>query len=472
ESPNVMAVGDDAQSIYAFRGANVRNILDFPKNFPGTTIIKLEQNYRSTQPILELTNAILDGFRDKFTKHLFSEKADTSLPEHILPFSDRSQARLVTAKIVELARTYPLNEIAVLFRAGFQSYHVEVELNKIGLAFRKYGGIKFSEAAHVKDVLACLRISQNSSDLPAWQRILSNVPGIGPKSAQKIHHAVMINDAPFLTAQRAKSPKLDNLLRVLDTLRTQAMSPATALTFVLDYYQPVLEEKFPDDYPRREAGLQELTQIALGYEDIPAFLGDLSLDSPDAAEDHGQAVTLSTVHSAKGLEWDAVLVIDLVEDRFPSRHALNDNDDFEEERRLLYVACTRAREHLSLFSPESLYSRELAASNPARMSPFLEDIPAHLMHRYREQYTGGLGLQAAPKPKVPDMTVPAAPVSDEYSQATPSQSPAHTPVQGTYCRHKIFGRGKIVSRVEPNKYKINFPGFGLKLIIEDYVELE
>ncbi len=475
ESPNVMAVGDDAQSIYAFRGANVRNILDFPKNFPGARIIKLEQNYRSTQPILELTNAILDGFRDKFSKHLFSEKADTKLPEHILPFSDRSQARLVTAKIVELSRTHPLDQIAVLFRAGFQSYHVEVELNKIGLAFRKYGGIKFSEAAHIKDVLACLRISQNASDLPAWQRILSNVPGVGPKSAQKIYHAAMINDADFLAAQRAKSPKLDNVLRTLDTLRTQAMRPATAITFVLDYYQPVLEEKFPDDYPRREAGLQELTQIALGYEDIAAFLGDLSLDSPDAEEDHGQAVTLSTVHSSKGLEWDAVLIIDLVEDRFPSRHALNDNDDFEEERRLLYVACTRARAHLSLFSPETLYSRELAASTPVRISPFLEDIPAHLMNRYREQYTGGLGLQAGPKPKSEPvgMARPTVHHAGEHVQAEPSPPPSpHTPFQGAYCRHKIFGRGKIVSRVEPNKYKINFPCFGLKLIIEDYVELE
>lgn len=476
ESPNIMAVGDDAQSIYAFRGANVRNILDFPKTFPGTRIVKLEQNYRSTQPILQLTNAILDGFRDKFTKHLFSEKPDTRLPEHVLPFSDRSQARLVTAKIMELSRTYPLDQIAVLFRAGYQSYHVEVELNKIGLAFRKYGGIKFSEAAHIKDVLACLRLGQNASDLPAWQRILGNVPGIGPKSAQKIHHAAMINDQPYIKAQRAKRPDLDSLLRVVDTLRTQAMRPATAIAFILEYYLPVMKEKFPDDYPRREAGLEELAQIALGYEDIPAFLGDLSLDSPETEETRGQAVTLSTVHSSKGLEWDAVLVIDLVEDRFPSRHALSDGDDFEEERRLLYVACTRARSHLSLFSPEALYSRELSATTPARISPFLQDIPAHLVSRYREQFTGGVGLQTPPSPRRdpyprsdPD---PSRTHSDVPQAADRSQASAHTPVQSTYCRHKIFGRGKVVARVEPNKYKINFPGFGLKLIIEDFVELE
>ncbi len=475
-APNVMAVGDDAQSIYAFRGANVRNILDFPKVFPGARIIKLEQNYRSTQPILELTNSILDGFRDKFTKRLFSEKPGSTLPEHILPFSDRSQARLVTAKVVDLARIHPLDQIAVLFRAGYQSYHVEVELNKMGLAFRKYGGIKFSEAAHIKDVLACLRISQNAADLPAWQRILGNVPGIGPKSAQKLYRAAMINDQTFLKAQRARRPELERLFRVLDTLRTQAMQPSTAITFILEYYLPVLREKFPDDYPRREAGLEELVQIALGYEDIAGFLGDLSLDSPEAEEARGQAVTLSTVHSAKGLEWDAVLVIDLVEDRFPSRHALNDSDDFEEERRLLYVACTRAREHLSLFSPETLYSRELAGTTPARISPFLQDIPPHLLARYREQFTGGVGLQTQPAPRrASGLTAPQQ-ISDANEgpgQNRPGSGPgAQTPVQGTYCRHRIFGRGKVVSRVEPNKFKINFPGFGLKLIIEDFVELE
>lgn len=475
ERPNVMAVGDDAQSIYAFRGANVKNILDFPGAFPGAKVIKLEQNYRSTQPILELTNAILDGFREKYRKRLFSERTDSRLPEHVLPFSDRSQARLVTAKVVELSRSHPLDQIAVLFRAGYQSYHVEVELNKIGLGFRKYGGIKFSEAAHIKDVLACLRLGQNPADLPAWQRVLGNVPGIGPKNAQKIHHAVMVNDQAFLATQRARRPELENLLRVLDTLRTQVMRPATAIAFVLDYYLPVMKDKFPDDYPRREVGLEELTQIALGYDDIPSFLGDLSLDSPDAEETRGQAVTLSTVHSAKGLEWDAVLVIDLVEDRFPSRHAMADADDFEEERRLLYVACTRARDSLTLFSPETLYSRELSATTPVRISPFLQDIPVHLMSRHREQYTGGIGLQSpapARQERAPAVPAPRRRAEDDFPPAVGTPAATHTPVQGTYARHKIFGRGKVVAKVPPDKYKINFPGFGLKLIIEAFVELE
>lgn len=474
ECPNVMAVGDDAQSIYAFRGANVRNILDFPTLFPGTRIIKLERNYRSTQPILELTNAILDGFRDKYSKRLYSERQDTDLPEHVIPFSDRSQARLVTAKIAELAGTYSLDQIAVLFRAGYQSYHVEVELNKSGLPFRKYGGIRFSEAAHIKDVLAFLRISQNPADLPAWQRVLGGVPGIGPKNAKKIHHAAMVNDHDFLRAQRAKKKELDDLLRLLDTLRTQSMRPSTAITVILEHYIPLLKDKFPDDYPRREAGLEELVQIALAYDDTLAFLGDVSLDNPDSDDVRGHAVTLSTVHSAKGLEWDAVLVIDLVEDRFPSRHALNDLDSLEEERRLLYVACTRARDHLALFSPETLYNRELAGTTPVNLSPLLQDIPPHLLRRYREQYTGGVGLQTMPTPRAesPSRPGPTFRNTDEGPSPASSESETHTPVRGTFCRHKIFGRGKVVSRVEPNKYRIHFPGFGLKLIIEDYVELE
>lgn len=470
KSPNVMAVGDDAQSIYAFRGANIRNILDFPQTFSGTKIIKLEQNYRSTQPILELTNSILQGFTDQFSKRLFSDKPDTQLPEHIFPFSDRSQARLVTAKIVELAQTYPLDEIAVLFRAGYQSYHVEVELNKIGLSFRKYGGIKFSEAAHIKDILSFLRVSQNIQDVPSWQRILSHIPGIGPKTAQKLHRAIVINDQEFLHAQKSKRPGLETLLFTLDGLRTESLSPASAITFLLDYYLPIMREKFPDDHPRREMGLEELRQIAQGYDNLDVFLSDLSLENPDPQDQEQQeAITLSTVHSAKGLEWDAVLIIDLVEDRFPSKHALNDKEDFQEERRLLYVACTRARSYLALFSPETLYSRELQGSTPTNISPFLQEIPPHLLSCYREQFAGGLSLQ---KHAQQDTSSHCIDIPSPESTYPPQEPSTHRPVQGTYCRHKIFGRGKVVARVEPNKYKINFPGFGLKLIIEDYVQLE
>jgi DNA helicase II / ATP-dependent DNA helicase PcrA len=176
-------------------------------------------------------------------------------------------------------------------------------------------------------------------------------------------------------------------------------------------------------------------------------------------------VTLSTVHSAKGLEWDAVLVIDLVEERFPSRHAMNDSDDFEEERRLLYVACTRARDSLTLFSPESLYSRELSATTPARVCPFLQDIPGHLLSRYREQFTGGVGLQTLPTPRrAPEgaspMTARPGPGEDFETEPPRSASSAQTPVQGTYCRHKIFGRGKVSSAWNPTSTRSTSPASG------------
>ncbi|GAB1409854.1 ATP-dependent helicase [Desulfovibrionales bacterium] len=489
--PNIMVVGDDAQSIYAFRGANVRNILDFIKIYPQAQLIKLERNYRSTQPILHVTNAILHNFTDTFAKELYSDRESTHLPEHIACLSDRTQARLVAETISALADEVGLNEIAVLFRAGYQSYHVEVELTKSGLPFRKYGGVKFSDAAHIKDVLACLRISQNTADLPAWQRILGTVPGIGPKTGQRIFQAIMSNDQDVLQAQRRKHPLLHELLDLLDTLRTQAMRPATAIGSILEYYLPVLRETYPDDFPRREAGLEELIQISLSYDDMVLFLGDLSLESPEAEDVAGQAITLSTVHSAKGLEWKAVLVIDLVEDRFPSRHAMNDVDDFAEERRLFYVACTRAKDRLLLFSPESIYSRECGCPMPVRPSPFIEELPHALLAVSREQLGGGVvrrtsnhgAPKAAPQRELSEYEAPqdvrpqavlrrTALADREVSASVPTPASGQTPVQGTYCQHKIFGRGKVIARVEPNKYKINFPGFGLKLIIEDFVELE
>ncbi|MDY7000909.1 MAG: ATP-dependent helicase, partial [Thermodesulfobacteriota bacterium] len=172
EEQNVMVVGDDAQSIYAFRGANVYNILNFPDMFPQAKLIRLEQNYRSTQPILDLANRVLEQAEDRFPKNLFTTRANGTRPRLFRTHSDKSQANAVLTRIRELSRTYPLSEIAVLFRAGYHSYPLEILLNKLGVKFQKYGGVKFSEAAHVKDALAYLRLLQNPADLPSWQRVL------------------------------------------------------------------------------------------------------------------------------------------------------------------------------------------------------------------------------------------------------------------------------------------------------------
>ena len=466
---NVMAVGDDAQSIYAFRGANIQNIFDFPEVFPGTTVIKLEQNYRSVQPILSLTNAILAGSREKYAKKLFSEREDSNLPEMVKPLSDSTEARLVVAKIQELEKQFPLHEIAVLFRAGYHSYAVEVELNKIGLRFQKYGGIKFSDAAHIKDALAFIKLVANPLDLPSFHRAFSGIKGVGIKTCKRLFDAVAAGDRDKIDTACSKKAPIKTVMTLLDRLRETQPTPLSALEAVYEYYKPLVERHYPDDYPRRIAGLDELAQIASPYKDIETFLGDLTLDNPDQlGKDDAQQdqLILSTVHSAKGLEWSAVILINLVEERFPSKHALNSDEEFEEERRLLYVACTRARDYLGLFVPSSLYNRYYQSNDPAMPCPFLQDIPSELFTEFKESYAGGTV-------KVGSGRKPAS----RSTQTSPFPSDASAPSRNitnkipSVCRHKIFGQGKIVERIEPDKYKINFPGFGLKVIVQDYLEI-
>lgn len=470
---NVMAVGDDAQSIYAFRGATVDNILDFPTLFPGALVVKLEQNYRSTQPILSLTNAILQNAGRKFEKHLFSTREDGPEPELVRPFSDLTQAAMVASRIRELSARYPLHEIAVLFRAGYQSYALEVELGKTGIPFQKFGGLRFSDAAHVKDVLSYLRLVRNTADFPAWNRVLSFVPGIGPKTAARIFAAVQSGDRDVLGKMARKSAEFHALIEFLDALRAEPPSPADLLERVIVSYAPLLAEKFPDDYPRRQAGLEQLQQIAASYKDLDAFLADLVIENPD--EDRKKTreghVVLSTVHSAKGLEWSAVLLIDLVDERFPSRHALSKSEDLDEERRLLYVACTRARESLTLFAPETIYQRQGGGCAPALPSIFLRELPPGQLAERRERLAGGAaGSFACPARSQPGSR-PARAAASQASRPAASR-PVVPPSALGYCRHKVFGRGKIIASLDGGKYRVNFPDFGPKVILADYLEME
>ncbi len=461
----VMAVGDDAQSIYAFRGANVRNILEFPQTFPGTRIVKLEQNYRSRQNILNLTNRILDNAVGHYEKELFSERGPGPRPTLVRPLSDRTQASLVVDKILELLREYPPHEVAVLFRAGYQSFQVETQLARLGIAFQKYGGMRFSEAAHIKDMLCYLRCVRNPGDRLAWQRIAAHLKGVGAKTAVKIHEAHLSGDGKRLEGFLKRHEGVKELLDLLHAQRTAVSPPAAVVERVFDFYKPLLQELYPDDYPKREKGIEELIQIAAGYRDLDQLLADLCLEAPEQ-RDREQCLTLSTIHQAKGLEWGAVLLIDLVEERFPSRHAMNSNDDYEEERRLLYVACTRAKDYLALFAPRSVYKRGQEFADPASISPFLRELPPPLFEEAHESHVNR-------RPEYPERlhATPAAPQESrqpEKSAANPAKPPGELP----FCRHKIFGRGKIVERIPPNKYRVNFPGFGLKVILEDYLALE
>ena len=391
EAGNVMAVGDDAQSIYAFRGADVRNILDFPKLFPGTRVIRLEENYRSTQPVLDVANAVLAPASEGFRKNLFTTKENTPKTPRVRlvrPMSDLTQANVVAARVEELLDRYQAKEIAVLFRAGYQSYHLEVALSKRGIKFRKYGGLRYAEAVHVKDVVAFVRLAINPLDMPSFERVAGLSKGVGTKTAEKFYHVAAQGDFDALRKACTKYPDLWSDMLLLDKLREHNLTPAALIEMVIEHYTPRLQAIFPDDWPRRQQGLSELAHIASAYTDLEQFVADLSLETPeDDADEFDEAgrVVLSTIHSSKGLEWDAVILLDLVEDRFPSRHALVRPEDFEEERRLMYVACTRAREDLELFVPATLYSRQNGGNEPATPSPFVRELPFSALEEWQDR---------------------------------------------------------------------------------------
>ena len=494
EAGNVMAVGDDAQSIYAFRGADVRNILDFPKLFPGTRVIRLEENYRSTQPVLDVANAVLAPASEGFRKNLFTTKENTPKTPRVRlvrPMSDLTQANVVAARVEELLDRYQAKEIAVLFRAGYQSYHLEVALSKRGIKFRKYGGLRYAEAVHVKDVVAFVRLAINPLDMPSFERVAGLSKGVGTKTAEKIYHVAAQGDFDALRKACTKYPDLWSDMLLLDKLREHNLTPAALIEMVIEHYTPRLQAMFPDDWPRRQQGLSELAHIASAYTDLEQFVADLSLETPeDEADEIDEAgrVVLSTIHSAKGLEWDAVIVLDLVEDRFPSRHALVRPEDFEEERRLMYVACTRAREDLELSVPATLYNRQNGGNEPAVPSPFVRELPFDALEEWQEGYTGRLSRRntsfagdpafARPAPDVPRALAhpDAGRVKGVFPPpVAPEKVPAAKGKGGEgcgYCRHKVFGRGKIVERLPPDKCRVNFPGFGLKVILSAFLTLE
>ena len=495
EAGNVMAVGDDAQSIYAFRGADVRNILDFPKLFPGTRVIRLEENYRSTQPVLDVANAVLAPASEGFRKKLFTTKENTPKTPRVRlvrPMSDLTQANVVAARVEELLDRYQAKEIAVLFRAGYQSYHLEVALSKRGIKFRKYGGLRYAEAVHVKDVVAFVRLAINPLDMPSFERVAGLSKGVGTKTAEKIYHVAAQGDFDALRKACTKYPDLWSDMLLLDKLREHNLTPAALIEMVIEHYTPRLQAIFPDDWPRRQQGLSELAHIASAYTDLEQFVADLSLETPeDDADEFDEAgrVVHSTIHSSKGLEWDAVILLDLVEDRFPSRHALVRPEDFEEERRLMYVACTRAREDLELFVPATLYSRQNGGNEPATPSPFVRELPFSALEEWQEGYTGRISKRSTSFAGDPAFSRPSLDIPRELANPNAGRvkgvfpPPVIPEAKGDraaskggagcgYCRHKVFGRGKIVEQLPPDKCRVNFPGFGLKVILSAFLTLE
>ncbi len=386
---NVMAVGDDCQSIYSFRGANFRNIMDFPALFPGARIVKLEENYRSTQPILDLANTVIAGAREKYTKCLFSRQADGLRPRLYRAATENEQSRLVVAQVEQLrAEGVPLSQMAVLFRAAFHSFDLEIELVRKNLPFMKFGGFKFMESAHVKDLISYLRIVANPRDTLSWTRILQLMPGVGKQTAVKFTNAIKEGftlDKAVAALNKQRQSSLKELADTISQISSQAQTLMSRLNLALDHYKPLMEQRF-DDHPKRTRDLEHLLTITARYREIRSFLNDLSLDPPASMADitapTHDFLTLSTVHSAKGLEWEAVFVIWAAEGRFPGYFSLENEEEEEEERRLMYVALTRAKRHLAVIFPREGYNRNYGwgLNAPSR---FIEGLPRTILEPWR-----------------------------------------------------------------------------------------
>ncbi|HET6926570.1 MAG TPA: ATP-dependent helicase [Hyphomicrobiaceae bacterium] len=358
-------VGDDAQAIYGFRAATVRNILDFPAHFvPPARVVTLEQNYRSIEPILTASNAVIGLARERFTKNLRSQRGSGAKPALITVSDDAAQVDCVVSAILENREAgTPLREQAVLFRTAHHSAMLEIELARRNIPFVKYGGLKFIEASHVKDVLAVLRWAENPADRVSGFRVLQLIEGIGPATAGKVLDRMAVRlPADALTTFQPPTkaahawPDLVALMQ-----RVGAAGWPAELDLVRQWYQPHLERRHADALIRA-ADLDQLQRIAAGYGSRVHFLTDLTLDPPSASSDEPGTprldedyLILSTIHSAKGQEWRAVFVLNVVDGCIPSDMATGSTEEIEEERRLLYVAMTRARDRLMLLVPQRFY---------------------------------------------------------------------------------------------------------------------
>ncbi len=393
-------VGDDAQSIYAFRGAHFRNILDFPKQFSGATIITLEQNYRSTQPILDVSNLLISRAEERFTKDLFTRREGGEKPWLVTAKDEAQQTRFVVDRVLQLHEAgVSLSEMAVLFRAGYMSADLEIELANRKVPFEKWGGLKFLEAAHVKDVLAFLRVSENPRDEVSWYRILMLMPGIGDSTArtmmEQMQERTWDPDAftHLLAPPRAREAhrSLAQLLRQLRGIgapEDTGVKVASDVAAIRALYDKLLTEKY-DRPEARLADLDQLKTIAAGYPSRTSFLAALALDPPSStqdlaggAESETDALVLSTVHSAKGKEWKVVFLIWAVDGWFPASRSVEDPDELEEERRLMYVALTRAKDELAIVYPMQVYgTRRGADYSFDQLSRFLDRGVRNAMQR-------------------------------------------------------------------------------------------
>ncbi len=406
---SITVVGDDAQSIYSFRAATIANILDFPTRHPGTEVITLERNYRSTRPILESSNAVIAQAARRHSKELWTERDSTQKPTLTTCLDESHQSHEVCRRVLEHRELgTPLKEQAVLFRAGHHSTMLEFELTRRNIPFVKYGGLRFVEAAHVKDVMAFLRILENPHDELAWFRVLQLMRGVGPAAARRVMDTIGVRRTPG--PDRAPSP-LVNLLSgdvevapvaaseyggLLEALRDcdgaeAPPPPAVQIDRIRRWVEPLFVRKY-DGVAARLRDLEQLSQIAGGYAERGQFVTDLTLDPPNSSGDLAgpplldeDYLVLSTIHSAKGGEWDVVHVLHVADGMIPSDMSTGDEDEVDEERRLFYVALTRARDDLHLYFPLRYYHRPLGLDDAHSYAQLTRFLPSDIKHLFEER---------------------------------------------------------------------------------------
>ncbi len=382
---NIMVVGDDAQSIYSFRGSRIENIINFNKQFPECKVIKLEQNYRSYGYILKGCNSLIEKSNKCIKKKLCTDKPDGNKIIIVKCISEKEEATLISHRILELYKLgYSLNDMAVLFRNSSYSYELELELAKRCIPFKKIGGKKIFESEHIRNIISYLRILNSPYDKISWLRILMLIKGIGIQSATLIYnHLINQNDPYDITNLKVKSDIRYSLKKLSETLINATKyinkKPIFLLNFINDYYIGLLKEQKNNEIRSISKELDQITMISSKYSTLQELLNEIFVDEVDCKDDEinqntdHMLLTLSTIHSAKGLEWKQVFIINALDGRLPSFNSFNNIDEMEEERRLMYVAMTRAKEGLLISYPSGIwdkFSREFF-SKPSR---FINDI--------------------------------------------------------------------------------------------------
>ncbi|MFH0785208.1 MAG: ATP-dependent helicase [Pseudomonadota bacterium] len=468
---NVMVVGDDSQSIYSFRGADFYNIMRFPKVFNKVKIVKLEENYRSTPPILSFTNDIIKNAAEKYTKTLFTKREGEIRPLLFAGADEREEAAFIVRKVRKLLDNgIALPDIAVLFRSSFHSYKLELALASAAIDYEKRGGLKLTESAHMKDMIAFMRVLVNPQDTLSWNRIFLQLEHVGPTTAQKISAIIAQAKDPFQVLAKYPAGKswqepFARLVQLFSELLTEGHRLPALYEIVLKYYEPIFERLYSDDFPKRRKDIDQLKSIMDGYEDLQSFIDDTSLDPPEESSVDGQGISrlvLSTIHSSKGLEFEAVFVIGMADGRFPHASA-SFGEQWEEERRLLYVAATRAKRYLYLTYPRQLMTQD-RQFRWSGMSPFLSELSGGLYERIDEKMTTGPDFFASRTGDGEEMCAPLKKTKPKRMEMTDFSL-------GLKVSHPFFGNGTVAKMSTGRSIDIQFDRHGMKTLHLDYAKL-